>query len=204
MRDSASAGRSFGKPWPPCVPKGWSSVVRARAYSLRTRASRTFRIVSDELRTLTEIENVLQLRLAVELEAAAIAAKKRSNEDLAHMRRLLDAIDASIAADEAAIELDFAFHRAISAATGNPYFERFMHFLGPVIIPPDRSVPSWKPRMSASSIWSISRQNTGASIRRLSGAMPRARASPCANISKEAGSVIAIRFMVNRRQARTF
>jgi GntR family transcriptional repressor for pyruvate dehydrogenase complex len=100
------------------------------------RASRTFRIVSDELRSLTEIENVLQLRLAVELEAAAIAAKKRSDEDLAHMRRLLDAIDASIAADEAAIESDFAFHRAISAATGNPYFERFMHFLGPVIIPP--------------------------------------------------------------------
>ncbi len=100
------------------------------------RANRTFRIVSDEVRSLTEIENILQLRLAVELEATAIAAKKRSNEDLAHMRRWLDAIDASIAAGDPAIESDFAFHCAISAATGNPYFERFMHFLGPVIIPP--------------------------------------------------------------------
>ena len=99
------------------------------------RASRTFRIVPDEVRSLTEIENVLQLRLAVELEATAIAAKKRSNEDLADMRRWLDAIDASIAAGDSAIESDFAFHCAISAATGNPYFERFMHFLGPVIIP---------------------------------------------------------------------
>ncbi len=100
------------------------------------RANRTFRIVPAEIRSLTEIENVLQLRLAIELEAAAIAAKKRSDEDLAHMRRWLDAMDASISAGDAAIESDFAFHCAISAATRNPYFERFMHFLGPVIIPP--------------------------------------------------------------------
>ena len=106
------------------------------------RANRTFRIVPDELRSLTEIENILQLRLAFELEAAAIAAKKRSNEDLAHMRRWLDAIDASIVAGDSAIDSDFAFHCAISAATGNPYFERFMHFLGPAIIPPRSIRPS--------------------------------------------------------------
>ncbi len=100
------------------------------------RAGQPFRIVSDEARSLSEIENVLQLRLAVEVEAAAIAAEKRSDEDLAQMRRCLDAIDASISAGDAAIEADFAFHRAISAATGNPYFERFMHSLGPTIIPP--------------------------------------------------------------------
>jgi GntR family transcriptional repressor for pyruvate dehydrogenase complex len=99
------------------------------------RANPTFRIVSDEVRSLTEVQNVLQLRLALELEAAGIAAEKRSDEDLAQMRHWLDLIDASIAAGGSAIEADFAFHRAISSATGNPYFERFMHFLGPVIIP---------------------------------------------------------------------
>lgn len=98
-------------------------------------ANTTFRIVSDELHSLTEVQNVLQLRLAVELEAAGIAAEKRSDDDLARMRDCLDAIDASIAAGDSAIEPDFAFHRAIASATGNPYFERFMHFLGPVIIP---------------------------------------------------------------------
>ena len=100
------------------------------------RASQAFRIILDEARSLTEIENVLQLRLAVEVEAAAIAAEKRSDEDLAQMRRWLDSIDASILAGDAAIESDFAFHRSISAATGNPYFERFMHSLGSAIIPP--------------------------------------------------------------------
>ena len=100
------------------------------------RASRTFRIVSDVARSLTDIENVLQLRLAVEVEAAAIAAEMRSDEDLATMRRCLDAIDASVSAGHSGIEADFDFHRAISAATGNPYFERLMHSFGPAIIPP--------------------------------------------------------------------
>jgi GntR family transcriptional regulator, transcriptional repressor for pyruvate dehydrogenase complex len=99
------------------------------------QASTTFRIVSDELHSFTEVQKVMQLRLAVELEAAGIAAEKRSDDDLARMRDCLDAIDASIAAGDSAIEPDFAFHRAIASATGNPYFERFMHFLGPVIIP---------------------------------------------------------------------
>jgi GntR family transcriptional repressor for pyruvate dehydrogenase complex len=98
-------------------------------------ANRAFRIVSDELRSLVEVQNVLQLRLAVEIEAAGIAAERRSPADLAEMQHWLAAIDASIAAGGNAVEADFAFHRAISAATGNPYFERFMHFLGPVIIP---------------------------------------------------------------------
>jgi GntR family transcriptional repressor for pyruvate dehydrogenase complex len=99
------------------------------------RANPTFRIGSEEMRSLTEVENVLQLRLAVELEAVGIAAERRSAEDLAKMRGYLDAIDTSIAEGGSAIEADFAFHRAISSATGNPYFERFMHFLGPVVIP---------------------------------------------------------------------
>jgi GntR family transcriptional repressor for pyruvate dehydrogenase complex len=98
-------------------------------------ANRTFRIVSDEVRSLVEVLNVLQLRLAVEVEAAGLAAEQRTAEDLAQMRHWLDTIDASIAAGGSAIEADFAFHRAISSATHNPYFERFMHFLGPVIIP---------------------------------------------------------------------
>src|SRR5882757_5672979 len=78
------------------------------------QANPTFRIVSDEVRSLTEVQNVLQLRLAVEVEAAAIAAEKRSDDDLAVMREHLDAIDASIAAGESAVDSDFAFHRASS------------------------------------------------------------------------------------------
>lgn len=96
---------------------------------------RPFRIVSDEVRSLEEVENVLQLRLAVEVEAAGLAATHRTKANLQQMRTSLDMIDAAIDRDETAVKEDLAFHCAISAATGNPYFERFMHFLGPVIIP---------------------------------------------------------------------
>lgn len=98
-------------------------------------ASPTFRIMSDEVRSLVDVQNVLQLRLAVEVEAVGIAAVKRTDQDLAQMRQFLEKIDQSIAAGDSAIDPDFAFHRAISTATGNPYFERFMYFLGPVVIP---------------------------------------------------------------------
>jgi len=98
-------------------------------------ATSTFRIISDEVRSLLDVQNVLQLRLAVEVEAVGIAAEKRTDADLAQMSQFLEKIDQSIAAGGSAIDADFAFHRAISTATGNPYFERFMHFLGPVVIP---------------------------------------------------------------------
>jgi GntR family transcriptional repressor for pyruvate dehydrogenase complex len=107
----------------------------AGVFVAENTASRPFRIVSDELRSLVEVENVLQLRLAVEVEAAGIAAERRTKADLQLIQDCLDMIDAAITRDETAVKEDLAFHCAISAATGNPYFERFMHFLGPVIIP---------------------------------------------------------------------
>jgi GntR family transcriptional regulator, transcriptional repressor for pyruvate dehydrogenase complex len=98
-------------------------------------ANPTFRIMSDEVRSLVDVQNVLQLRLAVEVEAVGIAAEKRSDEDLEQMLGFLEKIDQSIAVGGSAVDGDFSFHLAISTATGNPYFERFMYFLGPVVIP---------------------------------------------------------------------
>jgi GntR family transcriptional repressor for pyruvate dehydrogenase complex len=107
----------------------------AGVFVAENTADRPFRIVSDELRSLVEVENVLQLRLAVEVEAAGIAAERRTKADLQLIRECLDMIDAAIARGETAVKEDLALHCALSGATGNPYFERFMHFLGPVIIP---------------------------------------------------------------------
>src|SRR5579862_6638054 len=44
-------------------------------------------------------------------------------------------IDAAIRRGENAVDQDFAFHRAIAAATGNPQFSRFLEYLGRFIIP---------------------------------------------------------------------
>jgi GntR family transcriptional repressor for pyruvate dehydrogenase complex len=107
----------------------------AGAFVAEGAATRPFRIVSDELRSLTEVLNVMQLRVAVEVEAAGIAAENRNTRAINELGRCLDIIDDAIRAGGAAVEEDFAFHFAIAAATGNPQFERFMRFLGSVIIP---------------------------------------------------------------------
>ena len=102
-------------------------------------------------------------------------------------------MDASILAGDTAIEADFAFHRSISAATGNPYFEKFMHSLGSAIIPP-RSI---RPQSETPEQRQLYLEQIQAEHRRIyqasSGAMPRPRASLCANIWREAGSATAER-----------
>jgi len=101
-----------------------------------------FRITPAEVRSDTELKHILQLRSAVEAEAVEIAAVNRTAQDLKQMRRWLDTMETLIAEGDSAVAADFEFHRAISAATGNPYFERFMYFLGPVMIPRKSSLPS--------------------------------------------------------------
>ncbi len=107
----------------------------AGAFVAEDAAARPFRIVSDELGSVAEVLDVMQLRLAVEVEAAGIAAENRNARALNEIGRCLDVIDDAVRAGEVAVEEDFAFHFAIAAATGNAYFERFMRFLGTVIIP---------------------------------------------------------------------
>ncbi|MET9496051.1 FCD domain-containing protein [Streptomyces sp. NPDC006552] len=69
-----------------------------------------------------ELRHVLQVRLALEREAAPAAAVHRGEDDLA---RILSALLARRRADENGeaavfVEQDLAFHRAVVAASGNP------------------------------------------------------------------------------------
>lgn len=80
-----------------------------------------------------EILQILELRLSVELEAAAMAAERRSDEQLAEIGDALARLSAEGAGQSG--PMDFEFHLAIARATNNPYFEKFLTFLGPQIIP---------------------------------------------------------------------
>jgi len=105
------------------------------AFVAQNPSGKPFRIVSDDLESIGEVLDVLQLRLAVEVEAAGSAALKREPAMLDEMGRCLDRIDEAVQAGGAAIEADYEFHLSIARATGNSYFERFMRFLGTVLIP---------------------------------------------------------------------
>ena len=94
-----------------------------------------FQITPAELAEGGDLVKLLELRCAVEAEMASLAAIRRTFEDLAILRAHLRAIEES-ATPEAAIEADAAFHKAISQAAKNDYFERFIAFLGARLVPP--------------------------------------------------------------------
>ncbi|HEX6978974.1 MAG TPA: FadR/GntR family transcriptional regulator [Alphaproteobacteria bacterium] len=96
---------------------------------------RPFRIDPDGLQSIAEVLNVMELRMAVEVEAAAFAAERCGAAGIRAISKALDAIERAIKRGEPAIDQDFEFHHAIAKATGNPQFARFLEFLGRFIIP---------------------------------------------------------------------
>ena len=87
---------------------------------------------------ITESLAIMEFRIGLEVEAAGLAAQRRSPGQLAGLRALLDQLgqlDVSVN-DRAA--LDFQFHLGIVQATGNHYIANTLLNLGEVIIPRSR------------------------------------------------------------------
>ena len=68
------------------------------------------------------IIELMEVRSAVEIEAAGLAARRATLEDL---RRLSDALTGP--GEKVSSEADVSFHSAIAQATHNPLFERVIH-----------------------------------------------------------------------------
>lgn len=98
-------------------------------------AAPPFRIDPAGLNSLQDVVDVMELRLAVEVGSAGLAAERGRRGDLAAIRRALARMDEAVAADQPAIDQDFDFHRAIAAASGNPQFVRILELLGRIVIP---------------------------------------------------------------------
>ncbi len=96
---------------------------------------RAFRISEEHLTAMEEVLEALELRIAIESEAAALAARRRAPEDLARIVEACEAMDRAIEAGEPTVDLDIAFHRAIAQATGNRHFLGLFNYLGEVLVP---------------------------------------------------------------------
>lgn len=94
-----------------------------------------FRIAPDQMGTLHDVIAVLELRIGLETEAAALAAVRRTPENLQDMRSALDAFAAALAEGRDAVGPDFQFHLEVARATQNPHFTDLMGTLGSMIIP---------------------------------------------------------------------
>lgn len=105
------------------------------AFVARDLGKRPFRIDPVGLGSIGRVFEVMELRLCVEVEAAGLAAERRTKTDLANLRRINRAMGKAVSKGDPAIELDFNLHNTIGAATGNPYFSSFLEFIGRIIIP---------------------------------------------------------------------
>ncbi|MEV7794585.1 GntR family transcriptional regulator [Streptomyces sp. NPDC087512] len=72
---------------------------------------------------IADLGHISEVRLQLEPLAAALAAERASDSDRAELHRLLEQLGTSSDGGEDLIRLDMTLHRAIYAATRNPYLE---------------------------------------------------------------------------------
>jgi DNA-binding FadR family transcriptional regulator len=94
-----------------------------------------FSVRAEQLATLRDVIDVLELRIALETEAAGLAAARRTDEHIKAMRSALDQFEAALQQQRDSVGADFQFHLEISRATQNARFAELMTTLGNSMIP---------------------------------------------------------------------
>ena len=100
---------------------------------------KSFRIDADFVTDRAGLSELFELRGVLEIEAAGLAAQRCTKADVAAMKSAVDAATGLTVADEAWIEADAAFHRALGSATRNGYLSAFVDFLAIRIIETTRA-----------------------------------------------------------------
>jgi GntR family transcriptional repressor for pyruvate dehydrogenase complex len=76
-----------------------------------------------------DLANVFELRLDLEGAAAALAAVRRTQADVAALAAILKSLADHLYTPDRAVELDIAFHVAIADATHNRYYKDLLQYL---------------------------------------------------------------------------
>ncbi len=98
-----------------------------------------FEIMPPDVSKVTDILQILELRLGVEVEACGLAAARHTPAQMEEIRARFAEIEQELRDEDGDRgHADFRFHLAITRATNNPYFEKFITFMGPLIIPRNR------------------------------------------------------------------
>ena len=74
------------------------------------------------LETLSDIRRCYEYRVVVESGAAALAAQKADDDDIAAIRREWDNLQTIVETSGIGAKDDFAFHMAVARASKNPFF----------------------------------------------------------------------------------
>ncbi len=95
--------------------RGSGSYVRRRPSSAVLRFA--------PLGSIADIQRCFEFRAAIEPPAAGLAAQRRDKDQLDRLSNALEALNAVVISGDVGVDADFAFHRAVAAASGNAFFE---------------------------------------------------------------------------------
>ena len=107
-------------------------------FVLQAPSSDNFRIAEQDMSTVEDVINVLELRISLETEAAGLAAQRATSQQCDAMAQALASFSAAIEEKSDAVPSDFDFHMEVAKATGNRHFADLMTYLGKRIIPRTR------------------------------------------------------------------
>ncbi|MFE0136047.1 FadR/GntR family transcriptional regulator [Streptomyces sp. NPDC059037] len=83
--------------------------------------------------TKAKVLQIVEVRRAMEGEAASLAATRATPQDVDRMRQSLAAIDEAVAAGGDGVDEDLAFHQSIAESTGNAVMVSTVRYLGEVL-----------------------------------------------------------------------
>lgn len=92
----------------------------------------SFTVESAAIRSHHDVLDMIDFRLGIECEAAALAAARADAAGAQNVRTALT--EFTEAAPDDAVEADFRFHRAVAAASGNRFYVDLLDSLGPMMI----------------------------------------------------------------------
>lgn len=80
-------------------------------------------------RSLQAVAQMVEVRRALEAEAAELAAGRATPRDVAQIRAAIGALELAVAGGGDGVAQDVAFHRAIAQASGNPFLLATLEYL---------------------------------------------------------------------------
>lgn len=79
--------------------------------------------------SLEAVIQIAEMRRALETEVAALAAERRTPEDMLRIRQSIEALDAAVRAGGNGVQEDVAFHRSLADAARNPFLIDTLQYL---------------------------------------------------------------------------
>jgi GntR family transcriptional regulator, transcriptional repressor for pyruvate dehydrogenase complex len=114
---------------------GLVETYRGKGSFVLTRPSEeSFEVSPEGLHTVAGRLELLDFRLGIEAESAALAARRRTGAQLQDIEGALKSFAASRNKPSGAVDADYRFHRNIALAANNRYYAQLLASLGPTMI----------------------------------------------------------------------